>query len=119
MTRYYISGPISNHDPAIVARNKAAFHAAHVAIWRRTTVVSIFNPVQFCKQVEELWRGTDQDLWRTCMRMCLRELADCEEIVMLPGHETSRGAQLELHNAKEIGMPVWLLDGLLEQERRV
>ena len=42
------------------------------------------------------------------MRLGLRGLLDCDEIVMLPGWERSRGARLEHLVAVELGMTVTL-----------
>lgn len=73
----------------------------------------IVNPVQLCKETEELWSGTPGELWSACMRLCLRELTHCDVIVMLPGYERSKGARIELYNAVKLGMPAYLLHVLL------
>lgn len=44
--------------------------------------------------------------WRDYMRDALRELLDCDAVALLDGWEHSRGAQLEMHVAQALGMPV-------------
>lgn len=42
------------------------------------------------------------------LRRSLRMLLDCDEVVLLPGWEQSRGARLEREIAEALGMPVTL-----------
>ncbi len=44
--------------------------------------------------------------WQQCMREDIRELVTCDEIVMLQGWENSKGATLEHHIAKTLGLKV-------------
>lgn len=44
--------------------------------------------------------------WRDYMCDALRELLACEAIALLDGWEHSHGAQLEVHVAQALGMPV-------------
>lgn len=48
--------------------------------------------------------------WQDYMREALAQLVKCDYIYLLAGWETSRGAQLELHVAKQLGMTVMLED---------
>ena len=117
MTRFYLSGPISNPDPAIVARNKQAFMDAEEAIRARFPRCTVANPVRICAGIED---GvlTGHALWLACMRLCLQEVPRCDEIVLLPGYDFSNGAGVERYNACALDMPEYELAGLLEQERK-
>ena len=44
--------------------------------------------------------------WEQYMRVCVKELADCDKIYMLKGWENSRGATEEHRIAKMLGMEV-------------
>lgn len=83
--------------------NFPAFHGAADAI--RAAGVPAVNPADF---------GADPKLsWAGCLSRDLAVLVHCNLVVALPGHEQSRGARLELHVAKELGMPIFSLDELL------
>lgn len=115
MTRFYLSGPISNADPAIVARNKQAFRRAEAAIWNKwPRRAEVANPVRICAGVDD---GTlvGDALWLACMRLCLPVLVRCDVVVTLHGYRGSRGARVEVYNARALAMPVHTLAGLLER----
>lgn len=44
--------------------------------------------------------------WHEYLREDIRLMMDCNAIHMLPGWQNSKGARLELHVAKELGMNV-------------
>lgn len=48
--------------------------------------------------------------WSDYMRLGLADLLGCDGVALLPGWEASRGAQLEVHVARALGMPVEPLD---------
>lgn len=48
--------------------------------------------------------------WNTAMRKCLTALMRCDVIVALPNSKDSKGAQLELHIAKQLGMKIIMMD---------
>jgi Domain of unknown function (DUF4406) len=52
--------------------------------------------------------------WEAYMRIALVKMLTCEAIVLLPGWERSRGANIERHLAIDLGMPVWLLSDFIE-----
>lgn len=44
--------------------------------------------------------------WAEYLRRDIVELLECEGVFVLPDWENSRGASLEVHIAKELGMPI-------------
>ncbi len=98
--RIYISGPMSGMPDF----NRAAFHLA----WNELHAqgYEAINPGNI--------EGDDDWTWSDWMREDIKWLVDCQNIVMLPGWEKSRGAKLEKYIAQELGMRVYFwLDGEL------
>ena len=52
--------------------------------------------------------------WEACMRRDIAELVSCDAVAVLAGWEKSRGASLEVHIAKALGMPVYCAYELAE-----
>lgn len=93
----YIAGPMSG----LPELNHPAFNAAAQEL--RDIGFDVVNPVDICKDKSAKWSD--------CMRADIAALVECDSIVLLPGWENSRGAQLELSIAKALGMPVhWYHD---------
>lgn len=96
----YLCGPISNMPDF----NRPAFNQAAQAL--RESGYDVFNPVE---------NGIPPDAqWTEHMRADIKALMDCRALAVLPGTAHSKGANLEIHNAKELGMPIasvnaWLL----------
>ncbi len=92
MKRIYIAGPMTG----LPEFNYPAFNAKAAELraqgWHVENPAE--NPVPEC--------GT----WLGYMRMALRQLALCDAIYMLPGHERSRGAGIELRLATGMGLEV-------------
>lgn len=57
-----------------------------------------FDSVNPLKRVP---KGTE---WKEAMRICIAELQDCDKIFLLPDWTTSKGAQLEVKFAMDMGM---------------
>lgn len=93
----YISGPMSN----LPDLNFPAFHAA--AAHLRAQGFDVVNPAE-----HEEEPGKD---WAHYLRKDIRLLMDCTHVVLLPGWENSKGARLEVHIARELGMSVSLING--------
>jgi hypothetical protein len=49
--------------------------------------------------------------WSDYLRMDLRNMTDCKQVVVLPGWRQSQGAKLEVDVARRLGMPVRRWDG--------
>lgn len=89
----YLSGPMTG----LPDFNRAAFHAAAAALRAQGHVV--INPA-------EVDLGPDAT-WADYMRVHLTEIARrVTRVFVLPGWESSRGAQLEVHVARALGLPV-------------
>lgn len=115
MTLYYLSGKVSDPDPAVMRANKAAFRVAQYDLAHVGIVGSqVINPCDLCDPTERRMAGADpKDLWRACMRLCLRAVTRADAIVMLPGHENSEGATEELRTARLLGLRVYTLGELV------
>ena len=90
MKRVYLSGPMSG----IADNNFPAFNEWATKL--RTQGFDVVSPAE----IQEA--GT----WELCLRADLRELCTCDAIALMPGWESSRGANLELHVAHRLGMEV-------------
>ena len=89
----YLSGPMTG----LPDFNRPAFHAAAAALRAQGHVV--INPA-------EVDLGPDAT-WADYMRIHLAEIARrVTQVFVLPGWESSRGAQLEVHVARALGLPV-------------
>jgi len=90
----YIAGPISG----MAGENKEAFYNAARALKNQGYIVR--NPHEFCHDIP---LESDRNIY---MRRCLTQIAECSEIIMLPGWTHSIGAVLELKIAESLGMKV-------------
>lgn len=88
----YISGPISGYDTE--ERKRAFKEATRVA--GKMGYIPV-NPMEY---------QVDGWTWEAYMRRDIKELMDCDAILMMPGWEQSRGAKLEKDIAERIGMEV-------------
>lgn len=118
MTVYYLSGPVSNPDPAVMRANKARFSDAKLRLQAVITAGDlVISPCEVCAKFEASYPagGDPVGLWRGCMRLCLSVLMNCDAIVLLPGYRRSKGAKEELRSASVIGLRVHLLQDLLDR----
>ena len=90
----YIAGKITGD-----ADYKAKFMAAQERLQRDYgwNYWSIVNPVNECKEGWPWWR---------CMMRCLRLLAGCKVVAMLPDWTESRGARIEHRWAQMLGKDI-------------
>lgn len=90
---WYISGPMSGH----LDFNFPAF--TEKARELRAEGKTVISPHEL--PGEELGHP-----WEWYLRRDLKALMDCTHVQLLPGWETSRGAQLEVYVARKLGMTV-------------
>lgn len=93
MGAVYIAGPMTG----IPQHNYPAF--AYVATALRGNGIDARSP-------HELDGGSMDRSWEWYMREALKMLLECDEIVLLPGWENSRGARIERDVAGALGMSV-------------
>lgn len=97
--RLYLAGPMSG----LPEFNFPAFHARASAL--RLEGHTVLNPA-------ELDGGDTSGTWAEYLRRDLALLLECEAVAVLPGWEKSRGANLEVHVARSLEMPVLHADTL-------
>jgi hypothetical protein len=93
----YLSGPMSG----LPNLNRAAFAAEAARL--RDLGVEVVNPAEVQLPPDAAWEDF--------MRADIKLMMDCTTIVLLPGFERSRGAVLEHHIARALGMRVVLAAG--------
>jgi hypothetical protein len=88
--RVYVAGKMSG----LPDLGFPAFHAAAAKL--RAEGHEVINPAEI---------QPDQTAeWGTCLRDCLAALVRCDCIALLPNWDDSRGARLERHVARELGL---------------
>jgi NTP pyrophosphatase (non-canonical NTP hydrolase) len=95
----YLSGPMAG----LPEHNYPAFNTAASAL--RALGHTVTNPA-------EIHALDSQDTWADYLRIDLEHLLRCEAVALLPGWQNSRGAQLETHVARALGMPLLAADTL-------
>lgn len=93
MSTVYIAGPMTNYPQF----NYPEF--AYVATVLRSQGRDVRSP-------HEVDAGGEERSWEWYMRRTLQMMLECDEVVLLPGWEKSRGATLEKQVADALGMPV-------------
>ncbi len=90
MNTLYIAGPMSG----IPDFNYPAFRAEAERL--RALGFEVENPAD----------NPEQKDWASYLRVALVQMLSCDLVALLPGWQQSRGACLEVHVAKALGMPV-------------
>lgn len=102
--RVYIAGPMTGYADL----NFPAFNAKAAKL--RALGYVVINPAEINDEnPADALTMTSEELaahWQKCMRADITALLTCDRIVMLDGWTRSRGATLEHHVAKALGMPV-------------
>ena len=103
----YIAGPMSGRPNL----NFPAFHAKAAEL--RAAGYVVINPAEINGGDAEIALAksmTPEEYlahWRRCMRKDIAALCECDGIAMLDGWTQSRGALLEHHVAKSLGLIVF------------
>lgn len=105
--RVYISGRITG----LPDNNKQAFRAAksHILDLRRYEKfvdTKVVNPVCLGERLDKQWAviGKKPE-WADYMNICIKYMLDSDCVYFLPDWAQSKGASLERHIAKRLGMP--------------
>ena len=96
MTTAYIAGPMSGYEDF----NFPAFHKAAEVLRQFPRYSEVINPA-------ENFDGRQDLDWQTYLRTAIQQVAASDEVVVLEGWEESKGASLEVHIARQLGLPVW------------
>lgn len=90
--RCYIAGPMTGKPDL----NFPLFHREAERL--RAEGWHVVNPAEI--------NADPSAAWLPCMRADIKQLVDCDTILMLPGWEWSKGASLEHHIAQRLEMRV-------------
>lgn len=110
----YISGPMTGIEDF----NRPTFIEACRLL--RDAGCKVWSPHE-CTPLDSVDLATDVEAWRAYMRADLTGLLRCENIVMLPGWPTSRGAACEMDLALRLGLNIYTLDpesGVMTKQSR-
>ena len=91
MSLIYIAGKITGED---YKQCKEKFSKAEF-ILKRKGYRNIVNPMRLCSPNVQ---------WDSAMKICIQKLIECDHIFMLADWQDSRGAMLEHHIAKHLGL---------------
>ncbi|UEH06348.1 DUF4406 domain-containing protein [Pseudomonas sp. HN8-3] len=91
MKRIYLSGPMSG----LPGLNFPNFHSMTASL--RASGHTVTNPAEI---------NPEGGTWTDCIRRDIAALMDCYTVATLPGWENSKGARLEVHIARELGVPI-------------
>ena len=101
MKRIYIRGPMTGFPDL----NFPAFN--NMAAKLRASGHQVINPAE----IEHV-----SDEWVDCLRLDIIHLMECGSVALLPGWESSKGALLEVHIARALGMTVVNAHDLVSME---
>ena len=90
--KIYISGPITG----IADNNVPAFNAAAAEL--RARGYEVVNPVESDCEC--------QNVWTEYLKKDIKQMLECDAVVVLNGWNNSRGARLEVYIATCLGLPI-------------
>lgn len=94
--KIYISGKITGMD---LSESKELFARAENILMIKGWKVK--NPHKF------QFDTSNGERWEMYMRVCIKELCDCDAIYLLPNWMSSEGAQWELNIARRLGLRIF------------
>jgi len=101
MKKIYIAGKVSDEDFKEVAQK---FAAAQSEIEKLGFIP--INPVQLVQDYlyhnYPFFRPSEEEIWKIAMQVCIKELVDCDAVVLLPCWEQSKGAKIERQLADDL-----------------
>lgn len=94
----YISGPVTgipegNKPKFLLAEQMLLSHGCHV-----------FNPTNIEWPIDPL---EGEALWRYFMHFCVRNMPECDSVLMLPDWQNSKGAKWEHRIAEMLGLAIY------------
>jgi hypothetical protein len=95
--KIYISGPMTG----LPKLNYPAFFAAERKL--KEAGYEVENPA----------RNTNQSSWEGYMRVAIKQLCDCDAVVVLPGWGHSKGACTEVKLASDLNMKIDSVDSFI------
>lgn len=100
----YIAGPMSG----IPDYNYPKFDAAQAYL--EACDFEVLNPANNF--------GRNQSLeWDVYLKLAVKQVVDCDLVLLLPGWETSKGARLEKHIANQLGISVSTFEDFVNSSR--
>jgi len=96
----YLSGPITSRQNGF----RDAFKQYETAL--REQGYYVLNPAE--QNTPYYLKGAEsEEIWKYFMRESLKMMLDADCILMLPGWEDSKGAQMEYNLAQSLELPVY------------
>lgn len=92
MIKIYIAGKVTGLP---IDEVTAKFKAAQNEIEAKGFIA--VNPIELVND----WKAT----WYQAMRICIKELMNCDDVYLLPDYSNSPGAQIELSLADSLKIP--------------
>jgi len=103
--KLYVSGPMSG----IPQHNRRAFNKAAKRL--RKAGYKVVNPAEMDHNLKKPLP------WNQCLRRDIAQVVRCKGMALLPGWKDSRGANLEVHIAKKLGMTVESVGSFIENRK--
>ena len=99
----YLAAPYTNSDPKVAQEREDAINQVASILIRQG--IAVFSPINYGHAFQGLQEDLSQDEW---YRFDLHFLRRCDSlaVVMLPGWKESIGVNIEIHQARQLGIPV-------------
>ena len=110
--KIYIAGPMSGYPEY----NFPAFYKAEETFKKHG--YDVVNPASLNVVPEGVTVVSGDKYWKKFMQEDINQLMTCDAIYMLHGWEKSKGASLEHHIAKELGLKVYYENDYFREDNR-